>query len=113
MNENLEIGEKYLPIGTVVLLKGATKRVMITGFASMSPETGETIFDYSGCTYPEGFFNYNEVCVFDHAQIEKVFFKGFVDPEQEEFMKEFVTKLNEVINNANNNNDVDNNNNAE
>ena len=65
-----EIGEKYLPIGTVVILKGATKRIMITGFASMSPETGDKIFDYSGCTYPEGFMNYNEVCVFDHNHKE-------------------------------------------
>ena len=99
MDGNLEKGEKYLPIGTVVLLNGATKRVMITGFASMSPETGETIFDYSGCTYPEGFFNYNEVCVFNHSQIDKVFFKGYVDNEQEEFMKDFVVKLNEALNN--------------
>ena len=81
----IEIGEKYLPIGTVVILKGATKRIMITGFASMSPETGETIFDYSGCVYPEGFMNYNEVCVFDHDQIDKVFFKGFEDEEETKF----------------------------
>ena len=27
--------EKYLPIGTVVLLKGATKRLMITGYCSL------------------------------------------------------------------------------
>ena len=46
-----EIGEKYLPIGTIVVLKNATKRIMITGFASMSPETGDTIYDYSGCPY--------------------------------------------------------------
>ena len=90
-----EVGEKYLPIGTVVLLKGATKRVMITGFASMSPETGEKVFDYSGCTYPEGFMNYNEVCVFDHNQIEKVFFKGFVDEEETRFKN----MLNEQVKN--------------
>lgn len=82
-----EIGEKYLPIGTVVILKGATKRIMITGFASMSPETGDQVFDYSGCVYPEGFMNYNEVCVFDHNQIDKVFFTGFVDEEETKFKK--------------------------
>ena len=37
--------EKYLPIGTVVLLKEATKRVMITGYASISPDTGDKVFD--------------------------------------------------------------------
>ena len=30
-----EIGEKYLPIGTVVMLKGGTKRVMISGFCAI------------------------------------------------------------------------------
>lgn len=91
-----EIGEKYLPIGTVVILKGATKRIMITGFASMSPETGDKIFDYSGCTYPEGFMNYNEVCVFDHNQIDKVFFKGYSDEEDQEFKKVLVEQLSNI-----------------
>jgi hypothetical protein len=97
-----EIGEKYLPIGTVVVLNGATKRIMITGFASMSPETGDTIFDYSGCMYPEGFLNYNEVCVFNHDQIEKVFFKGFVDGEETEFKKNLNSELNKMMNDNNN-----------
>ena len=91
-----EIGEKYLPIGTVVILKGATKRIMITGFASMSPETGDKIFDYSGCTYPEGFMNYNEVCVFDHNQIDKVFFKGYSDEEDKEIKKVLVEQLSNI-----------------
>ena len=88
-----EVGEKYLPIGSVVLLEGATKKVMITGFASMSPDTGEKLFDYSGCIFPEGFFNYNEVCVFDHSQIDKVFYRGFEDDEQ----KTFITDLEKTL----------------
>ena len=91
-----EIGEKYLPLGTVVLLKGATKRVMITGFASKSPDTGEKVFDYSGCIYPEGFFDYNKVCVFDHEQIDEIFQKGLDDEENKAFMvrfKEEIAKL--------------------
>ena len=100
-----EIGEKYLPIGTVVLLKNAEKKVMITGFASMSPETGDTIFDYSGCPYPEGFLNYNEVCVFNHDQIDKVFFKGFIDDEELDFKKVLVEQLNKIELNKNEKND--------
>ena len=91
-----EIGEKYLPIGTVVVLKNATKRVMITGFASMSPETGNQVFDYSGCLYPEGFFDYNQVCVFNHDQIDKVFFKGFEDEEEKTFKEKFVAEVNKA-----------------
>ncbi|MBR1386331.1 MAG: DUF4176 domain-containing protein [Bacilli bacterium] len=88
-----EIGEKYLSIGTIVLLKNATKSVMITGFASMSPETGEQIFDYSGCPYPEGFLNYNEVCVFNHDQIDKIIFQGYSDEQDEQFKKLLVEQL--------------------
>ena len=90
--------KQYLPIGTVVLLKDATKRVMITGFASMSSETGDTVYDYSGCIYPEGFLNYNEVCVFNNDQIEEIVSKGFVDEEEIEFKKVLVQELNQLSN---------------
>lgn len=90
--------KQYLPIGTVVLLKDATKRVMITGFASMSSETEDTVYDYSGCIYPEGFLNYNEVCVFNNDQIEEIVSKGFVDEEEIEFKKVLVQELNQLSN---------------
>jgi hypothetical protein len=89
-----EVGEKYLPLGSVVILKGATKKIMITGFACVSSETGDKEYDYSGCMYPEGFFNYSEVCVFDHDKIEKVVFKGYHDEE--------AVKFHEVLNKRDN-----------
>lgn len=89
----IEKAEKYLPIGTVVLLKNAKKKVMITGFLSVSPETGEKIFDYSGCPYPEGFLNYNQVCVFNHEQIDKVYFNGYVNDEEFIFKKKLAQQL--------------------
>ena len=55
----------YLPIGSVVLLKEASKKIMITGFASVSPDTGDKVYDYSGCVFPEGFVDYDEVFVFE------------------------------------------------
>ena len=65
--------DKYLPIGTVVLLKGGRKRAMITGFCSVAQENQEKIYDYSGCVYPEGYLSSNQVCLFDHDQIEKIY----------------------------------------
>jgi len=96
MEEEKKVPEKFLPIGSVVLLRDATKRVMITGYASVSPDTGDKIFDYSGCVFPEGFFDYNQVCVFDHDQIVELSFKGLEDEEEKTFMstlKEEVAKL--------------------
>lgn len=85
--------EKYLPIGTVVLLKGGKKRAMITGFCSVAQENQDKIYDYSGCVYPEGYLSSNQVCLFDHEQIEKIFFIGFEDEEE----KSFKRKLNIIV----------------
>lgn len=84
--------EKYLPIGSVVLLKGGKKRIMITGFVPKSPE-GNKVFDYSGCLYPEGIISSNENLLFDHDQIEHVYFIGLNDEEE----RQFKAKLNEAL----------------
>ncbi len=82
---NNEIGEKFLPIGTVVMLKGGTKRAMITGFCSVAQDDSQKTYDYSGCLYPEGFISSNQICLFDHEQIERVYFLGYVDDEETAF----------------------------
>ncbi len=88
--------EKYLPIGTVVLLKGGKKRAMITGFCSVAQENQEKIYDYSGCVYPEGYLSSNQVCLFDHDQIDKIFFLGYED-EEEKLFKEKLTRIVDTI----------------
>ena len=40
---NGQIGEKYLPVGTVVLLQNGTKRVMINGFCTMDASNPDVI----------------------------------------------------------------------
>ena len=96
---------KYLPIGTVVLLKGGKKRVMIIGFCSMTEEQKGRIFDYSGCIYPEGLMASNQTCLFDHNQIEKIFYKGLVDDEETEFKNKLNALINQLgsVNNPTNN----------
>lgn len=86
--------EKYLPIGTVVLLKGAEKRVMIIGFSAIElKESDETkVWDYSGCLYPEGFLNSEQICLFDHSQIVRIDHIGLIDDEE----KKFKTELNKL-----------------
>lgn len=79
------VGEKYLPIGTVVMLKGGSKRVMITGFCSMAAEDEAVMFDYSGCMYPEGFLSSDQTALFNHEQIERVYHLGLVDEEEQKF----------------------------
>lgn len=80
--------EKFLPIGSVVLLKGGTKKAMITGFCSVASEEKTKIYDYTGCIYPEGYLDFDQVCLFDHNQIEKIYHLGYIDDEEKSFKEE-------------------------
>ncbi|ADZ85433.1 DUF4176 domain-containing protein [Cellulosilyticum lentocellum] len=70
-----------LPIGSVVLLKDSKKRLMIQGRIQKIKGTNE-IWDYSGCYYPEGNINPESSYLFNHDQIERVYFIGFQDEEE-------------------------------
>lgn len=96
MKDNNEKYGKYLPIGSVVMLKDATKRLMITGYCVSEKANPEKTFDYSGCLYPEGFLSSEQTCLFDHAQIAKIYCIGYTDEEQQKFMetlKELANKM--------------------
>ena len=89
-----KVGKKFLPIGTVVMLKGGTKRVMITGFCAIEGRDRSKMWDYSGCMYPEGFLSSNQTCLFNHEQIEKVYHLGLAEDDEE---KKFKKNLDELI----------------
>ena len=73
--------DKYLPIGSVVLLQGGTKRIMIIGRRERARADGQA-WDYLACPYPEGFLGGDNAYLFDHEQIARVFFLGFQDGEE-------------------------------
>lgn len=66
---------EYFPIGSVVLLKGGTKPIMIFGVKQLEEGNNET-FDYGGVLYPEGNIEPNFTYFFNHENIDKVLFKG-------------------------------------
>ena len=77
--------EGFLPIGTVVMLKGGRKRVMITGFLTYGNDEKDKLYDYNGCMYPEGVISSTTTLLFNHDQIEKVYYTGLIDEEEKEF----------------------------
>lgn len=87
---------KYLPIGTVVLLNGGSKKVMITGFCVIPNDNKHKLYDYSGCLYPEGVINSNEVCLFNHEQIDEIVFKGYENDEEKIFKEELTKEINNI-----------------
>ena len=78
--------EKYLPIGSVVLLKGGTHKIMINGYCAVTDEMKDKTFDYRGCPYPEGILESNGVALFDINQIEEVCHVGFKNDEALDFL---------------------------
>ena len=90
--KNINEYEKYLPVGTVVMLKNAKRRLMITGFACHSNEDTK-VYDYTGVPYPQGFISSKINLLFNHEQIDKIYHVGPIDNEA----KEFNEKLKEVI----------------
>ena len=84
---------EILPIGSVVLLKNSTKKLMIMGLLQARPEDMKRVYDYCGCVYPEGYMNPNNLYLFDEEQIERICFKGFADGEQEDF----VNRVREIL----------------
>lgn len=73
-----------LPIGSVVLLKEAEKRLMIYGIKQFNNEDGQ-MYDYIACLYPEGNIGEKYNYLFNHESIEKIDFLGYVDAEFQTF----------------------------
>lgn len=71
----------YLPIGSVVLLKEGKKRIMIYG-RKLESRKDNLEYDYIGCLYPEGYLSSDDVILFNHDQIQMVYFIGFQDLEE-------------------------------
>ena len=94
--------ELFLPIGSVVKLKGAEKRVMIYGIMQVaSSEEPKKIYDYVGVLYPEGNISSEEQLFFNDHDIDRIDFYGFSDYERQKFMKEMTeTFLKEEKKNA-------------
>lgn len=87
---------KLLPIGSVVLLKGATHRLMIMGFSPLREEGTRKLYDYWGCFYPEGLLELDQTLVFNHNRIDKVFSEGYSDDEEKKFRAKVGKILKEV-----------------
>ena len=75
--------EKFLPIGTVVLLKDGKKKVMILSYLIFP--TGEAehkeMYDYGGCAYPEGVVDSKVGIGFNHDQIQEIVHLGHEDDD--------------------------------
>lgn len=77
---------ELLPIGTVVLLKGATKKAMIYGVKQID-QASNTEYDYLGVVYPEGNLGEGTQFFFNHENVQEVFYRGYEDEERKGFIE--------------------------
>ena len=115
MNEELKIKFNYLlPIGSIIQLKNAKHSMMIIGHnisneldielnGSVVSYKGRKpkIYQYYAVPWPEGDAITGRFLYFDHNDIGKVFFTGFIDDEDgdlKEKIEESVRKINEEQN---------------
>ncbi len=88
--------ENLLPIGSVVLLKGGVKKLMVIGIKPIKEDEPNEVYDYIGVIYPEGFLGNQYNFLFNHDDINDVVFLGYDNPER----KEFISIIQEAMNNG-------------
>ena len=86
---------KFLPVGTVVILKNGKRELMITSYCVMPAgevfdKSGQVdakgkMYDYGACLYPEGLISSEQLFVFNHEQIDRICYKGYETDKQKEF----------------------------
>lgn len=87
--ENMD-PKKLLPVGSVVLVKEANKKMMIIGILQTSEKTR---YDYMAVLYPEGYLSQEHIYLFNHEDIEEIAYIGFMGAEHQVFRSELAGLL--------------------
>lgn len=90
----------YIPLGSVVYLKGGIKKLLVVARAIHVANDGrQYFFDYGGVLYPEGITG-DQMAYFNHGDISSVFFRGCDDEENKgmtEAINQFVSSHPELL----------------
>ena len=73
-----------LPIGSVVALQGATRKLLIIGTIVHDEQTNTT-YDYIGEPFPEGYIDAETMFLFQHEDIDSVHFLGHINAEVQSY----------------------------
>ena len=85
--------KEFLPLGSVVIVKGSVKKLVLIARAIFTEVNGERkYFDYGACTYPEGVLGEN-IVYFQHKDIAEVIAKGYTDEDDRRMVENIHTGL--------------------
>lgn len=85
-----------LSIGSIVILKGGYKKIMIYGRQQYQLTESRILWDYVGCLYPEGFISDDYNVFFNQEEIQDIIHFGYEDAEEIEFKKKIEYFRNEM-----------------
>ncbi len=69
-----------LPVGSVVSLKNADNlKVTVCGYCARKAGENGHLYDYTGCIYPVGVIQSDQMLMFNQPQIAMVHHVGFLD----------------------------------
>ena len=88
----MNVGNLF-PIGTVVTVKDANKSMMIIG---VLPENDGKRYDYIAVLYPEGYLTEKQIYLFNHDDVVKVEYLGYMNAEYQVFRQDLERIMKEV-----------------
>ena len=72
---------EFLPLGTIIILKGGIRKAMIIARAvAVNMKEENKYFEYGGCLYPEGLLG-EAVLYFNNEDIHSIVQKGYADED--------------------------------
>ena len=85
-----------LPLGSIIILKGNTKKMMIISRVIAVPVKGNIYrFDYGACLYPEGLVG-DSLIYFNDEDIFKVVQEGYSDEDNDLMLENIAAVIDET-----------------
>ena len=95
--------DKYLTLGSVVMLKGGKKAVMVIGYFPIPKDDQSKMYDYMACLFPEGVLDTDKNIVFNNDDVDQVIFRGLDNEESSTFTEKLSVYKEQILNQNNNN----------
>ena len=85
--------KNLLPIGSVVTVKEANKKMMLIGILQKSKDVN---YDYMAVLYPEGYLTQKQIYLFNHEDIQEVHFLGFMGVDHQVFRNNLINIMEDI-----------------
>ncbi len=73
--------KELLPLGSVVVLHGGEKKLMISGRLQRHKQSGQ-VYDYGAVYWPEGYLSSEEYYLFNDEDIARLLYVGMQNEEE-------------------------------